>query len=176
MKETSNNPIQLSVEKRIYLVHGKKVMLDRDLAVLYGVETKQLNRQVRRHIERFPEDFMFPLSRDEVNSLRRQSGTLEKSGRGMHSKYTMFAFTEHGILMLSSVLNSSRAIEVNIQIMRTFTKLREMLATHKNLKEKIEKMEKKYDQQFKVVFDALRELLTPDEKPAKKIGFHAARK
>ena len=88
MKETSNNPIQLSVEKRIYLVHGKKVMLDRDLAVLYGVETKQLNRQVRRHIERFPEDFMFPLSRDEVNSLRRQSGTLEKSGRGMHSKYT----------------------------------------------------------------------------------------
>lgn len=144
-------------------------MLDKDLAQLYGVETKALNRAVKRNLDRFPDDFMFQLSKEEYDELLRyQFGTLK---RGQHSKYLPFAFTENGVAMLSSVLNSGRAIKVNIQIMRTFTKLREMLMTHKDLKEKIEAMEKKYDYQFKIVFDAIKELLEPPKKTKKKIGF-----
>jgi len=157
------------IEQKILLLRGKKVMLDRDLATLYGVETKMFNRAVKRNIERFPDDFMFQLTKEEYNELLRyQFGTLK---RGQHSKYLPYAFTENGVAMLSSVLNSKRAIQVNIQIMRTFTKIRELIATHKDLQKKIEDMEKKYDHQFKVVFDAIKQLLAKPEPKKKKIGF-----
>lgn len=144
-------------------------MLDRDLAELYGVETKQLKRAVRRNIDRFPSDFMFELTIKDKNSLRCQFGTLE--GKGKHSKYLSMAFTEQGVAMLSSVLNSKRAIQVNIQIIKTFVKLRQMLATHEDLRRKIEDMEAKYDAQFRIVFQAIQQLLSEEEKPKKKIGF-----
>jgi hypothetical protein len=143
-------------------------MLDRDLAELYGVETS-LKQAVRRNIKRFPEDFMFTLTLKEESFLRSQIVTLEEKGK--HSKYLSMAFTEQGVSMLSSVLKSDRAILVNIQIMRTFTRLREMLAGHKELAKKIEAMEEKYDEQFRVVFEAIKQLLKDDEKPKKKIGF-----
>ena len=149
-------------------------MLDKDLASLYDVETKMLKRAVNRNIERFPKDFMFKLSKKEYDELLRcQLGTLK---RGQHSKYLPYVFTENGIAMLSSVLNSERAIEVNIQIMRTFTKIREMLVSNTNLAKKLNDMENKYDNQFKVVFDAIRELMTPPTKPKKRIGFTAKEK
>jgi phage regulator Rha-like protein len=157
------------VEAKIFLIRGKKVMLDKDLAMLYGVETKMLNRALKRNIERFPEDFMFQLTKEEYTEfLRCNFGTLK---RGEHSKYLPYAFTENGVAMLSGVLNSKRAIQVNIQIMRTFTRLREIMASHKDLARKIEEMEKKYDYQFKVVFDAIKQLLEPPVKAKKKIGF-----
>ena len=160
-------PIEV-IKERIFFIRGERVMIDRDLAELYGVETKQLKRQVRRNIDRFPEDFMFELTKEEYDVLRRQFGTLK---RGRHAKYPPLAFTEQGVAMLSSVLNSNRAIQVNIAIMRTFTRLRKMLATHAELKKKIEEMEEKYDEQFRVVFEALGQLLEADEKPKRKIGF-----
>ncbi|MDH3576020.1 MAG: ORF6N domain-containing protein [Desulfobacteraceae bacterium] len=160
-------PIEL-IASKIYFIRNMKVMLDRDLAELYEVETKALKQAVRRNIDRFPADFMFELTKDEYQSLRSQIVTLK---RGQHSKYAPFAFTEHGVLMLSSVLNSERAIQVNIQIVRTFTKLREMLSTHKDLKRKIESMEKKYDEQFQIVFEAIKQLLSEEDKPKKKIGY-----
>jgi hypothetical protein len=143
-------------------------MLDRDLAELYGVEVKQLKRQVKRNQDRFPADFMFELSREEYNALRSQFGTLK---RGEHSKYLPYAFTEQGVSMLSSVLRSTRAVQVNIEIMRAFVRLRELMATHKDLVRRLNDMEKKYDAQFKVVFDAIRELMTPPEPRKRKIGF-----
>lgn len=144
-------------------------MLDRDLAALYGVETKMLNRAVKRNTERFPEDFMFQLTKEEYMALLRfQFGTLK---RGQYSKYSPYVFTENGVAMLSSVLNSRRAIQVNIQIMRTFTKIREMITTHKELRQKIEEMEKKYDYQFKVVFDTIKQLIEPPQEPKRKMGF-----
>ena len=155
------------IENKIFLVRGKKVMFDRDLAVLYGVETKFLNRAVKRNIERFPEDFMFQLSKEELASLRFHFGTSTRGGR----RYLPYAFTENGVAMLSSVLNSERAIHVNIQIMRTFTKLREMLASNKELAKRLDEMEKKYDSQFKGVFDAIRQLMAAPEPKKKKIGF-----
>jgi phage regulator Rha-like protein len=168
MPDTQIVPQQL-IENKILLIRGKKVMLDRDLATLYSVETKMLNRAVRRNTERFPEDFMFQLKKEEYTALLRcQIGTLK---RGQYSKYLPYAFTENGVAMLSSVLNSRRAIQVNIQIMRTFTKIREMLATHKELKQKIEEMEKKYDYQFKVVFDTIKQLIEPPQKLKRRIGF-----
>ena len=157
------------ITNKIYVIRGHKVMIDRDLAELYGVETKRLKEQVRRNISRFPEDFMFELSEDEEALLRSQIATLE--GKGKHSKYLSMVFTEHGVAMLSSVLKSDRAILVNIQIMRTFTRLREMLAGHKELEKKIEAMEEKYDEQFRVVFEAIKQLLKDDEKPKQRIGF-----
>ncbi len=160
---------QETIENKILLLRGKKVMLDSDLAMLYKVETKQLKRAVNRNIERFPDDFMFKLTREEYHALRCHFGTLEK---GKHAKYLPYVFTEQGVAMLSSVLNSKRAILVNIQVMRAFTKLREMLLSHEDLRRKIEAMERKYDQQFKVVFDAIRKLLTPQEKPKRRIGLH----
>lgn len=169
MKNTVLVPQHL-IESKILLIRGKKAMLDKDLSVLYGVETKMLNRAVKRNIERFPDDFMFQLTKEEYTELLRcQFGTLK---RGQHSKYLPYAFTENGVAMLSSVLNSKRAIQVNIQIMRTFTKIREMLATHKELRRKIEEIEKKYDHQFKVVFDVIKQLMTPPEKSKKRIGFY----
>ena len=159
---------QEAIESKILLLRGEKVMLDSDLAMLYKVETKQLKRAVNRNIERFPDDFMLRLTKEEHQALRCQNGTLK---RGKHAKYLPYAFTEQGVAMLSSVLNSKRAILVNIQIMRAFTKLRKMLLTHADLKRKIEAMERKYDQQFKVVFEAIKKLLEPPPKPKKQIGF-----
>lgn len=158
------------IESKIFLIRNFKVMFDKDLAQLYEVETKVLNQAVKRNINRFPKDFMFKLTSKEYEFLRSQFVTLK--GQGQHSKYLPNAFTEHGILMLSSVLNSERAIQVNIQIMRTFTKLRKMLISYKDLKKKIEEMEQKYDYKFKVIFDAINKLLIPsNDKQRKKIGF-----
>jgi hypothetical protein len=157
------------ITSKIYLIRNVKVMLDRDLAELYGVETKRLKEQVRRNIERFPEDFMFELTKNELKNWRSQFATSNQDIMGL--RIPPFVFTEHGILMLSSVLKSKRAIQVNIQIMRTFTQLRKMLSTHEDLKRKIESMEKKYDQQFQIVFEAIKQLLSEEDKPKKKIGF-----
>ena len=163
-----------SVASRIYFIREKRVMLDTDLAELYGVQTKFLNLAVRRNTARFPDDFMFQLTLEEAESLRLQIATSNK-GRGGR-RYLPYAFTEQGVAMLSGILNSPRAIQANIQIMRTFTKLREMLATNELIRQKIEELERKYakhDQQFKIVFEAIRELLETPKPPAKKpIGFH----
>ncbi|MBI4367948.1 MAG: ORF6N domain-containing protein [Candidatus Omnitrophica bacterium] len=159
---------QETIRNKILLLRGKKVMLDRDLAKLYGVETKHLTRQVRRNKSRFPADFLLTLITQEVANLKCQFGTSSWGG----TRKPPFAFTEHGILMLSSILNSERAVQVNIQIMRTFTKLREMLTSHKELKRKIEEMEKKYDYRFKVVFKAIKELIESPRKFKRRIGFH----
>jgi len=142
-------------------------MLDRDLAGLYGVTTGNLNKAVSRNIERFPEDFMFQLTTEEFKNLIFHFGTSSWGG----TRKLPRAFTEQGVAMLSSVLNSERAIQVNIQIMRAFIKLKEMLSTHKDLKLKIEEMEKRYDYQFKIVFDAIKQLLEPPTKSKGKIGF-----
>jgi len=155
------------ITSKIYLIRGIKVMMDRDLAELYRVETKVLKQAVRRNIDRFPDDFMFELTRDEFDNLRSQFVTSSWGG----ARYLPMAFTEQGVAMLSSVLNSKRAIQVNIQIMRAFTKLRQMLSTHEELKKKIEAMEKTYDENFKIVFEAIRQLLEIEDKPRKKIGF-----
>ena len=161
--------IQEVIEQKIYLIRCQKVMLDKDLAILYGVTTKQLNQQVKRNTKRFPSDFMFKLTWDETIGLRSQIVTLKEKD---HKKYRPYVFTEHGIAMLSSVLNSDRAIAVNIQIIRIFIKLRQLLGTHKDLLKKIENMEKKYDRQFRIVFDIIRELNSPKEdKNKRKIGF-----
>jgi hypothetical protein len=162
-------PIEL-VERKIYLIRGQKVMLDADLAELYGVETKILNKAVSRNADRFPDDFMFSLNAEEYDSLRFQIGTL-KTGRGQHRKYLPNVFTEQGVAMLSSVLHSKQAAQVNIAIMRTFVKLREMISSHKDLARKLEDLEKKYDMQFKVVFDVIRQLMATPEPKQKKVGF-----
>lgn len=146
-------------------------MLDTDLAVLYGVPIKRLNEQVRRNIKRFPADFMFRLTANEAQVLRSHFATL-KRGRGKHRKYLPYAFTEQGVAMLSSALNSERAIQVNIEIMRAFVRLRLMLGGHKELARKLDALEKKYDAQFKMVFDAIRELMMPREAKDRRIGFH----
>ena len=160
------------IEKAIYLIRGQKVMLDADLAKLYQVSTKVLNQAVKRNEDRFPADFMFQLTDEEFTVSRSQFVTLE-SGRGRHRKYLPHAFTEQGVAMLSSVLRSKRAVSVNIEIMRAFVRLREILTTHKDLANKLEMLERKYDAQFKVVFDALRQLMTPPEPKKRKIGFLA---
>jgi hypothetical protein len=158
------------IEKRIFLIRGQKVMLDFHLAGLYGVSTKRLNEQVKRNLRRFPSDFMFQLDQEEYNTIRSHFATLN-TGRGSHRKYLPYVFSEQGVAMLSSVLNSDKAIQVNIEIMRAFVRLREILATHKDLARKLEEMEKKYDAQFKIVFDAIRQLMLPPEKPKHPIGF-----
>jgi hypothetical protein len=144
-------------------------MLDKDLAILYGVRTHNLNKAVKRNIDRFPEDFMFRLTGDEFNNLIFHFGISRWGG----TRRLPLVFTEHGILMLSSVLRSKRAAQVNIQIMRAFVKLRTILASHKDLLKKIEDMEKRYDSQFKIVFEAIRGLMVPPEKPKRRIGFHS---
>jgi hypothetical protein len=159
------------ITQSILLIRGQKVMLDSDLAELYEVEIKVLNQAVKRNIERFPEDFMFQLTAEEAAHLRSQFVTL-KAGRGQHRKYLPYAFTEQGVAMLSSVLRSDRAIRVNIEIMRAFVQLRQMLASNTELARKLVALEKKYDAQFKVVFDAIRELMKPPEPKKKRpIGF-----
>jgi hypothetical protein len=155
------------IEAGILLVRGQKVMLDRDLAALYEVETRALNQAVKRHRARFPDDFMFQLNREEIRNI---SQIVICSSNAKHAS-RMYAFTEQGVAMLSGVLNSERAIAVNIAIMRTFARLRHMLASHADLARKLEELEKKYDQEFRVVFDALRELMRPPDPPGKQMGF-----
>jgi len=157
------------IEKKILLINGQKVMLDKDLAGLYGVSTGNLNKAVNRNKERFPEDFLVQLSLEEFNNLKFHFGTSSWGGTRKPPR----AFTENGIAMLSSVLNSKRAIQVNIQIMRTFTKLREMIVAHKDLVKKLNELEKKYDGQFQIVFEAIRRLIEVEKKPKRKIGFIA---
>jgi hypothetical protein len=173
-RKTGKNEVTVSmdrVEAKILFVRGQKVMRDSDLAELYEVETRVLNQAVKRNIERFPADFMFQLTVEEVAGLRSQFVTL-KTGRGRHRKYQPYAFTEQGVAMLSSVLRSQRAIRVNIEIMRAFVRLRQMLASNAELARKLAALEKKYDAQFKVVFDAIRELMTPPvPKKKRPIGF-----
>ncbi|MBI4353274.1 MAG: ORF6N domain-containing protein [Candidatus Omnitrophica bacterium] len=187
------------ISGKIVVLRGKKVMLDSDLAFLYGVPTKRLNEAVRRNVSRFPADFMFQLDLREVESLRSQIATskeesfdlrfqfgisnrmellasqvvtLKTDGRGGRRTFP-YVFTEQGVAMLSSVLNSKRAIHVNIEIMRAFAKIREMMLSHKELRRKIDEMEQKYDKNFSIVFEALRGLLNPPVKPKREIGFHA---
>jgi hypothetical protein len=169
VNEKSLVPVE-KIEKAILLIRGQKVMLDADLAALYGVETRVLVQAVKRNIERFPDDFMLRLNREEVDSLRSQIVTLKK-GRGQHSKYLPYAFTEQGVAMLSSVLRSRRAIQVNIEIMRAFIRLRQMLASHVELARKLNALEKRYDAQFKQVFEAIRQLMIPPEPKRRPIGF-----
>ena len=173
----------------------EKIMLDSDLAELYGVETGALNRAVKRNVDRFPADFMFQLTAEEMDALRCQIGILKNEmsseklsqsapevqpsssqivtlKQGQHRKYLPYAFTEQGVAMLSSVLRSQRAVEVNIAIMRTFVQLRRLMDSNRDLAQKIGEMEEKYDGQFRIVFDAIRQLITPPAQPSRELGFH----
>jgi hypothetical protein len=162
-------PIEV-IEQKIYVIRGQKVILSTDLAALYGVEPKVLVQAVKRNQSRFPADFMFQLSKQEVINLKSQIVT---SSWGGMRRATPYAFTEQGVAMLSSVLNSKRAIDVNIHIIRTFVKLREMISNHKDLARKLSELEKKYDGQFQIVFEAIRQLMEVEESPKRKIGFIA---
>ncbi|MBL4707061.1 MAG: ORF6N domain-containing protein [Flavobacteriales bacterium] len=162
--------LEEKVISKIYLVQGEKVMLDQDLAEMYGVETKYLKRQVRRNIERFPEDFMFELSKDQFANLRSQIGTSSWGG----TRYSPMAFTEQGVAMLSGVLNSPKAIEVNIKIIRVFIKMRDILLDHKEILLKLEKTDQKmkqYDEDIDTIFTYLKKLLNPSNPPRKGIGY-----
>ena len=178
-KDTPTNAIAIPDEvlmKKIYLIRGQKVMLDSDLAELYEIETKRLKEQVRRNKERFPEDFMFELTEEEYQQIKNQIG---RTGRGEHSKYAPFAFTEHGVLMLSSVLSSDRAIKVNIQVMRIYVRIREMLMLNKDILYRLESIERKltgHDSQIMVVFEYLKQFeqekqLELGQKNRSKIGY-----
>ncbi len=171
MKKLPIIPIE-QVQRAIYFVRGEKVMLDSDLALLYQVETGALNRAVKRNADRFPEDFMFQLTSEEADALRCQIGISTKRGG---RRYLPYAFTEQGVAMLSGVLISQRAVQVNVTIMRAFVRLRQLIATHADLARKLASLENKYDAQFKVVFDAIRELMTPPTKPKREISFHTKR-
>ena len=182
---SEKEPLVLSeqIEGMILLVRGQKVLRDRDLAALYGVETKALNQAVKRNLDRFPEDFMFELTWDEALHLGQSGGSVVGKGtrlrsqsvtlkRGKHTKYRPRVFTEQGVAMLSSVLRSKRAIMVNVEIMRAFVRLRGILAAHVDLAHRLDELEAKYDKQFAVVFDAIRGLMVPSEEPSKgRIGF-----
>jgi len=157
------------IERKIYFIRRQKVMIDRDLAELYGVETRVLNQAVRRNIKRFPEDFMFHFSKEETEIWKSQIVMSNKERMGLRRR--PYAFTQEGIAMLSGVLNSEIAIQVNIEIMRTFVKLRQMLASNTHLARRLKALEKKYDEQFAVVFEAIRALMVPPEKKKRKIGF-----
>ena len=162
--------LAIQAERRIYLVRGARVMFDFDLAALYGVETRVLKQAVRRNLERFPEDFRFDLTKEEVMRLVSQNVIPGHSKLG---GALPMAFTEQGVAMLSSVLRSKRAVQVNIAIMRAFVRIRQMLLTNSGLARKLAELESKYDAQFKVVFDAIRQLMTPPANPKREIGFHA---
>jgi len=158
------------IVNKIYILRGKKVMLDRDLAELYKVSTKVLNQAVKRSIKRFPSDFMFQLSLEEMQIWKSQIVTSKGDLMGLRK--LPYAFTEQGVAMLSSVLKSERAILVNIQIIRTFTQIRQFIFSYKNLKNKIDSLEKKYDKNFKIVFDAIKRMMIEEEKPKEIMGFH----
>jgi ORF6N domain len=173
-----------NVAQLVFFIRGEKVLLDADLAMLYGVTTKALNQAIARNRDRFPGDFAFRLQREEFDRLRSQIVTssagqsalrsqfvTSKKGRGGR-RYLPYAFTEQGVAMLSSVLRSARAVEVNIAIMRTFVQLRRLMDTNRDLARKIEALENKYDEKFAVVFEAIKQLITPPEPPKRRIGFH----
>lgn len=172
--KTTTKELQLvsmrMVERRILLIRGQKVLLDSDLAELYGVETKRLNEAVKRNCDRFPSDFMFQLTKKEDANLRSQFATSSSDHGGRRT--LPFVFTEHGALMLANVLKSKRAIQASVEIVRAFVRLRETLATHKDLARKLEELEKKYDEQFASVFNAIRALMTPPEVKSRRIGFN----
>jgi hypothetical protein len=169
-KNTKERLISLEhIANKIFWIRGKKVMMDRDLAALYGVETRVLNQAVQRNSERFPNDFMFQLTKGEMENWKSQIVISNREKMGLRK--TPYVFTEQGVAMLSSVLKSKKAIEVNISIIRSFLRLREILATHKDLVEKIEKMERKYDRQFKLIFDVMQRVLDEKQKPKQLIGF-----
>jgi hypothetical protein len=155
------------IERSILLLRGEKVILDKDIAALYDVETKVLVQAMKRNLDRFPAGFMFQLTEEEVENLRSQFVTSSWGGR----RYRPYAFTEQGVAMLSSVLRSERAVKVNIEIMRVFVRLRQVMSTHADLVRRLDEMEQRYDGQFKAVFDALRQLMTPAERPRRRIGF-----
>ena len=173
----SSAQIEKPIESRILVVRGQRVMLDTELAKLYGVAVKALNQAVKRNSERFPGDFMFQLSRQEAALLRSQIVTLDEAstqprGRGRYAKYLPYAFTEQGVAMLSSVLKSTQAVQVNVEIMRAFVRLRGMAAHSAELAQRLDALESKYDRHFKVVFDAIRELMAPPQPgPKRRIGF-----
>ena len=165
------------IEPLIHEIHGQKVMLDSDLAALYGVPTKVLNQAIRRNLDRFPPDFRFQLTADEAEALRSQIVTL-KSGRGQHRKYLPYAFTEHGAFMAASVLNSPRAVEVSVFVVRAFVKLRQLVLTHKDLAGKLDQLERKvgsHDEAIKQLVAAIRQLMAPPDPPKKEMGFHTIR-
>lgn len=166
MEKNSLIPLERIVS-RIFLIKGKKIMLDIDLAELYEVETKNLKRAVKRNIERFPDDFMFELDIVELKNLRCHFGTSKRGG----IRYRPYAFTELGVAMLSIVLKSKRAILVSIEIMRAFTEVREFLASNRKLRLKIEELEKRYDKNFKIIFDTLKKMISEEEKPKRMMGF-----
>jgi hypothetical protein len=157
------------VEQKILFLRGERVMLDADLAALYAVETRSLVRAVKRNLARFPEDFMFQLTPEEVANLRSQTGISSSSHGGR--RYRPYVFTEHGVTMLAAVLQSLRAVQVSIEVVRAFVRLRAMLAGNTELARKLTALEKRYDAQFKVVFDAIRELMAPSPKARRRIGF-----
>jgi hypothetical protein len=160
-----------SIERRIHIIRGEKVALDADLAILYAIQPKRLNEQVKRNRRRFPRDFMFRLTAKEARALRSQIATIDV-GRGRHRKYPPYAFTEHGVVMLASVLNSEVAVRVSLQIVRTFVRLRAAIAAHTELARKLDQLERKYDGQFTAVFEAIRRLMPPPaSKPKRAIGF-----
>lgn len=159
------------VESRIFWVRGEKVIVDSDLAELYGVTTKRLNEQVKRNVNRFPRDFMFQMGVDELDVMRSQIATASR--RNM--RFPPYVFTEHGALMAANVLNSKRAVAASVQVVRAFVKLRQMLASNVELARKVETLEKKYDANFKVVFDAIKNLMMPPESHKGKIGFVASK-
>lgn len=170
------------IELRIHVIRGERVLLDSDLAAIYGVETKMFTRAVRRNIERFPADFMFQLSSEEYEGMRRQFGAAYENAEdaGNASKrnirYLPSAFTEHGALMAANVLKSKRAVEASVQVVRAFARMRNMLASNAELGKKIDQLERKYDSQFKVVFDAIKKLMMPPDKPKGGIGFIGKKK
>jgi hypothetical protein len=162
------------ISGRIFIIRGHRVMLDSDLAELYGVSTKRLNEQVRRNIRRFPEDFMFQLTNSEKEILRSQFATLKNLSRGGHRKYNPYVFTEQGVAMLSGVLKSDRAVDVNVAIMRAFVRLRQVLSAHKELSAKLDQLERKtekHDEEIQAIFTAIRQLMKPVEPSRRKIGF-----
>jgi len=200
-KPASQTFIPEQLAPLVIRLRRENVILDSDIAELYGIPVGQLNQAVKRNLDRFPPDFMFQLTEEELEnlksqfvisssgaaSLRSQSATLDDGSnslrsqfvilkRGQHRKYLPYAFTEQGIAMLSSVLRSPRAVEVNIAIMRTFVQLRSLMQSNKLLAEKIEKLEEKYDQNFQIVFEAIKQLITADNNPGKELGFHTINK
>lgn len=169
-------PVEV-IERKILLIRGEKVMLDTDLAELYDVPTKRLNEQVKRNADRFPADFAFQLTAEEwknvkaLNDEANRSQFATGSQKHRNPRFMPWAFTEHGAIMAATMLNSKQAVAMSVHVVRAFVKLRELLGTHKDLAWKIEEMEKKYDSQFRVVFDAIRQLMTPPETKKRKIGF-----
>jgi len=174
MSENTEESLTHTITEVIYVIRGQRVMLDQDLAELYGVEIRVLNQAVSRNLKRFPRDFMFQLSEEETKLLRSQFVILE-TGRGKHRKFRPYAFTEQGVAMLSSVLRSDRAISVNIEIVRTFVKMRELLSANKELAQRIEELERKvgtHDEEIGAVFEAIKQLMLPAKQEKKeRIGF-----